>query len=33
MTEQKNIKLNTKGKKSLKGYQIVRVRNVTHFKK
>ena len=32
MTEQGNIKYNTKGEKPLKGYQIVRVRNVAHSK-
>ncbi len=32
MTEQGNIQYNTKGEKPLKGYQIVRVRNVVHAK-
>ncbi|REC61278.1 hypothetical protein DRF65_16295 [Chryseobacterium pennae] len=32
MTEQGNIQYNTKGEKPLKGYQIVRVRNVAHSK-
>jgi hypothetical protein len=32
MTEQGNIQYNTKGEKPLKGYQIVRVRNISHSK-
>ncbi|MDR4891627.1 MULTISPECIES: hypothetical protein [unclassified Chryseobacterium] len=32
MTEQGNIQYNTKGEKPLKGYQIVRVRNIAHSK-
>lgn len=32
MTEQGNIKLNIKGEKPLKGYQIVRVRNINNAK-
>ena len=32
MTEQGNIQYNTKGEKPLKGYQIVRVRNIVHSK-
>ena len=32
MTEAGNIQYNTKGEKPLKGYQIVRVRNVAHSK-
>lgn len=32
MTESGNIKYNTKGEEPLKGYQIVRVRNVAHSK-
>ncbi len=32
MTEQGNIQYNTKGEKPLKGYQIIRVRNVAHSK-
>ncbi|MGE8513887.1 MAG: hypothetical protein ACN6N7_14375 [Chryseobacterium culicis] len=32
MTEQENIQYNTKGEKPLKGYQIVRVRNIAHSK-
>ncbi|MGC5746021.1 hypothetical protein [Chryseobacterium sp. NFX27] len=32
MTEQGNIKLNVKGEKPLKGYQIVRIRNINNAK-
>ncbi|MDQ1097320.1 hypothetical protein [Chryseobacterium camelliae] len=32
MTESGNIKYNIRGEKPLKGYQIVRVRNVAHSK-